>query len=94
MTKTIQKANTRRSEPQDVLTTAPSAHVALTIEADVEAASLPNQPLADAQEDAIRTLAHSKWEAAGCPSGDGVDFWLEAEREVRAGRIESTSAQG
>lgn len=34
------------------------------------------------REEAIRTLAHQKWESAGCPAGDGVEFWLEAEREV------------
>jgi len=33
-------------------------------------------------EDEIRTLAHAKWEAAGCPSGDGFDFWLAAEQEL------------
>lgn len=29
----------------------------------------------------IREAAYYKWEAAGCPSGDGVKFWLEAEAE-------------
>ena len=29
-------------------------------------------------EEMIRVLAHSKWEAAGYPAGDGTDFWLEA----------------
>ena len=33
-------------------------------------------------EDAIRLSAYLKWEAAGCPEGDGVRFWLEAEREM------------
>lgn len=33
-------------------------------------------------EDDIRTLAHAKWEAAGCPPGDGIDFWLAAEQEL------------
>ena len=30
----------------------------------------------------IRELAHSKWEAAGCPCGDGVEYWLQAEAEL------------
>ena len=30
----------------------------------------------------IRQLAYRKWEAAGSPPGDGVPFWLEAEREL------------
>lgn len=33
---------------------------------------------------AVRELAYFKWEAAGFPEGDGFDFWLEAERELRA----------
>lgn len=32
----------------------------------------------------IQRLAYSKWEKAGYPEGDGVDFWLEAENEVNA----------
>lgn len=35
---------------------------------------------------AIRELAYLKWEAAGFPAGDGFDFWLEAERELKANR--------
>lgn len=35
-------------------------------------------------EDAIRLRAHEKWEAAGKPNGDGVRFWLEAEKELTA----------
>ena len=36
------------------------------------------------QEQAIRELAYSKWEEAGYPAGDGVNFWLEAETELKA----------
>ena len=32
----------------------------------------------------IRELAYRKWEAAGSPPSDGVPFWLEAERVLRA----------
>ena len=35
-----------------------------------------------ATEDDIRSLAHAKWQAAGCPLGDGSDFWLAAEQEL------------
>lgn len=35
-------------------------------------------------EQTIREWAYSKWEAAGCPPGDGVDFWLAAEAEFHA----------
>lgn len=30
----------------------------------------------------IRELAYIKWETAGCPCGDGVEFWLAAEAEL------------
>jgi DUF2934 family protein len=30
----------------------------------------------------IRLCAYQKWEAAGKPAGDGVQFWLEAEQEL------------
>jgi hypothetical protein len=33
-------------------------------------------------EDEIRRRAYLKWEAAGRPSGDGLPFWVEAEREL------------
>lgn len=35
----------------------------------------------DIKNDMIRQLAYEKWEAAGRPEGDGVQFWLEAEAE-------------
>jgi hypothetical protein len=34
-------------------------------------------------EDEIRVLAYHKWELAGRPAGDGVDFWRQAEMELR-----------
>jgi hypothetical protein len=36
----------------------------------------------DVDEQAIRELAYFKWEAAGRPEGDGVQFWLAAERDL------------
>ena len=36
-------------------------------------------------EEDIRLRAYLKWAAAGKPEGDGVYFWLEAEKELRAG---------
>jgi hypothetical protein len=45
------------------------------------------KPVNDAAsaEDSVRISAYLKWEAAGRPQGDGVNFWLEAERELLAG---------
>jgi hypothetical protein len=34
----------------------------------------------------IRLRAYQIWEAAGRPGGDGVNFWLEAERELSQAR--------
>ena len=55
------------------------------------AACLTPEQFMDACEEAIRELAYQKWEEAGCPSGDGHDFWLDAEREVVAARSDVMS---
>jgi len=36
----------------------------------------------EATEQEVRDLANKKWKQADCPEGDGVDFWLEAEKEL------------
>jgi len=36
----------------------------------------------------LRLCAYQKWEAAGKPAGDGVEFWLAAEQELRKGNTE------
>jgi hypothetical protein len=41
----------------------------------------------------IRLGAYLKWEAAGKPSGDGTQFWIEAEKELEEGKKEKV-AQG
>lgn len=38
-------------------------------------------------DDEVRTAAYLHWEAAGRPDGDGVEFWLAAERELRGGDL-------
>lgn len=40
----------------------------------------------DGLEERIRELAYEKWEAAGRPAGDGTDFWVSAELEIRKPR--------
>jgi hypothetical protein len=49
-------------------------------------ASPPVTPAAPSEAD-IRERAYRLWEEAGRPAGDGVEFWLRAERELtgRAG---------
>jgi hypothetical protein len=34
----------------------------------------------------IQLRAYLKWEAAGRPAGDGVNFWLEAEQALLQGK--------
>ena len=43
-------------------------------------------------EEAVRTAAFFRWEAAGCPLGDGVEFWLAAEGELKARETLQTDA--
>ncbi len=87
-------ANTPRSEPTKGQSAEPGETAALTGDDGREAACQPNGQPSDSDEEAVRCLAHSKWEAAGCPPGDGFDFWLQAEREVRAKQSGSNAAQG
>jgi Protein of unknown function (DUF2934) len=35
-------------------------------------------------EDAIRRRAYHLWEESGRPGGHDMDFWLEAERQVKS----------
>jgi hypothetical protein len=44
------------------------------------------QKVKSVSEQAIRVRAYQIWEAAGKPAGDGVRFWLEAERELLQGK--------
>jgi hypothetical protein len=46
----------------------------------------PTQKVKSVLEQAIRVRAYQIWEAAGRPAGDGVRFWLEAERELLQGK--------
>jgi Protein of unknown function (DUF2934) len=39
-----------------------------------------NAPLVSTAD--IRLYAYRKWESAGMPTGDGIQFWLEAEQEL------------
>jgi hypothetical protein len=54
-------------------------------------AATPRSTAADAptktpDESTIRDRAYALWEQAGYPEGDGVEFWLRAERELTNGR--------
>lgn len=51
----------------------------------------PTAPTSAVSEDRIRERAYHCWEEAGCPVGDGVEFWLKAEAEL-AGKIPAPEA--
>lgn len=36
--------------------------------------------------DDVRLCAYCKWERAGKPTGDGIQFWLQAEQELVQGK--------
>jgi len=40
----------------------------------------------------VRVRAYQKWDAAGKPDGDGINFWLEAEQEVLHPQARTTTA--
>jgi hypothetical protein len=60
-----------RSEPKDVFLAAPDAEKT-------------GQKPKSAPVEMTRVRAFQKWEAAGKPAGDGVQFWIEAEQELLA----------
>lgn len=81
-TKTILKDQKPGAASRSDAIAAPNSPVALACEKGCDVAPPTTRQPADACNEAIRTLAYHNWEAAGCPAGDGVDFWLEAEREI------------
>lgn len=49
---------------------------------DEEVLAMWQKDIQEARENEIREKAYLLWKEAGCPPGDGVDFWMEAERKV------------
>ncbi|MEZ6136730.1 MAG: DUF2934 domain-containing protein [Pirellulaceae bacterium] len=94
MSKTNFKDNKKRATPADVSFADSNITVSLNSKHECVDVSPSNQQVSDAQEEAIRVLAHEKWKAAGCPAGDGVDFWLDAEQEVTTEQSGSCTDQG
>jgi hypothetical protein len=43
----------------------------------------PSSPPRAFDEEDVRLRAYLKWEAAGRPEGNDLEFWLGAERELR-----------
>ncbi len=94
--------HSKHANSEDMAVTAVSptesgSAVSVSVSPDHETES-PNQTVSQPSHEnssddfdmAVRELAYFKWEAAGFPEGDGFDFWLEAERELRAPQPPST----
>lgn len=80
-----------RFEPPPVSTTRPGGTAMAPDKpaADGPSATLPpdiNRTVQGAPpEEVIRERAYYKWVSAGCPTGDGKEFWLDAEAELVRG---------
>lgn len=79
-------ATTKTEAPANTQTTQ-TCKVQSGQKAQLSAASCERTTSQDCPEqvccEKVRELAYYKWEQAGYPSGDGVDFWLQAEADVQ-----------
>jgi hypothetical protein len=89
--------HSKHANSQDMAVTAANSAVSVSLSPDHETVSddqTVGQPSQENSSDdfdmAVRELAYFKWETAGFPEGDGFDFWLEAEKELRANQPPST----
>jgi hypothetical protein len=48
-------------------------------------------PVPQVDEAGISLLAYQKWQQAGCPEGQDMRFWFEAESQLRASAKASQS---
>lgn len=72
----------RAAVAKPVATPMPAMAVQPSRDGPICKAALPELPMPVPPE-VIRQRAYEKWENAGRPDGDGLRFWLEAERELR-----------
>lgn len=81
MTKTSRQTNANSSTSKDLVVSDPTT-LPLSEELNRDESDPPNHQPKEDQREAIRALAYRKWEAAGCPKGDGTEYWLAAEQEI------------
>ena len=83
MSKSRKSGDDGRSSPAPV-SAAPRQAMAAPVRTEAAGAARPAPPVRPSVSDEqVRLCAYLKWVAAGRPPGDGVRFWLEAERELR-----------
>lgn len=75
MTKHHQKTATLAQSASVKPPSEPKVTVAPTLDGQVQKAKL-------ACEEGTRLRAYQKWETAGRPQGNGLQFWLDAEQEL------------
>jgi len=75
--------HTHRHKPAPPAHARPTAPARTTQPTVAPAATNHRAPSVSADD--IRLCAYQKWEHAGKPAGDGVQFWLEAELELMHG---------
>jgi hypothetical protein len=44
------------------------------------------------RDECIRDRAYLKWQEAGCPECDGLQFWLEAEQELALTNLQEVAS--
>ncbi len=71
------------STPNQTTCCASNGSIATNLTAEDTAAIESRYVESEVSPETIRENAFSKWQAAGCPSGNDIGFWLEAETELR-----------
>lgn len=71
------------SAPNQTTCCASNGSIATDLSTQDSAASESRCVESEVSPEAIRENAFSKWQAAGCPPGNDIGFWLEAETELR-----------
>ena len=85
--------NKSKRETETMIPSTVSLRDPSTVKSSNEQRPDANQLPSGVNEDGICILAYSKWEAAECLAGDGLDFWLDAEHEIRAAQSGSSAAE-
>jgi hypothetical protein len=77
----VKPKTTRPGEPAPVSARTTPAEASDSVSLGPRAA-----PRTQPTEDEIRARAYALWEQAGRPEGDGAQFWMEAEKELKTPR--------
>lgn len=76
-------AKSPTSVPNQMSCCASNDSIAKDLSAQGTVASESTCVVLEVSPELIRESAFAKWQAAGCPCGNDIEFWLEAEAELR-----------